>query len=54
MEDNSEVERIELESPIRESVSASIIIENPTDQEVEVNRSQFTIANEYVEIHPET
>ena len=54
VEDNSEVERIELESPIRESVSASIIIENPTDQEVEVNKSQFTIANEYIEIHPET
>ena len=54
VEDNSEVERIELESPIRESVSASIIIENPTDQEVEVNKSQFTIANEYIEIHPES
>lgn len=54
VEDNSEVERIELESPIRESVTSSIIIENPTDQEVEVNRSQFTIANEYIEIHPET
>lgn len=54
VEDNAEVERIELESPIRESVSASIIIDNPTDQEVEVNRSHFTIANEYVEIHPET
>ena len=54
VEDNSEVERIELESPIRESVSASIIIENPTDQEVEVNKAQFTIANEYIEIHPES
>jgi len=31
VEDNSEVEKIELESPIRESVTASIIIENPTD-----------------------
>lgn len=54
VEENSEIERIELESPIRESVTASIIIENPTDQEIEVNRSQFTIANEYIEIHPET
>jgi len=31
VEENSEIERIELESPIRESVTASIIIENPTD-----------------------
>lgn len=54
MEENPEVETIELTSPIRESVSYSIILENPTDQEVEVNRSQFTIQNEYVEIHPET
>ena len=54
VEENPEVETIELTSPIRESVSYSIILENPTDQEVEVNRSQFTIQNEYVEIHPET
>ncbi len=54
VEDNSEVETIDLSSPIRESVSHSIIIENPTDQEIEVNRSQFTIQNEYIEIHPET
>ena len=54
VEDNAEVETIELESPIRESVSQSVIIENPTDQEVEVSRSQFTLQNEYVEIHPET
>lgn len=43
VEDNPEVEPIELVSPIRESVAYSIIIENPTDQEVEVNRSQFTV-----------
>jgi len=54
VEDNPEVETIELTSPIRESVSYQVIIENPTDQEVEVNRSQFTIQNEYVEIHPES
>jgi len=53
VEDNPEVETIELTSPIRESVSYQVIIENPTDQEVEVNRTQFTIQNEYVEIHPE-
>ena len=54
VEDNSEVEVIELESPIRESVVRSIIVENPTDQEVEVSRSQFTIQNEYCELHPES
>ena len=48
------METIDLTSPIRESVTHSIIIENPTDQEIEVSRSQFTIQNEYVEIHPET
>ena len=31
VEDNPEVETLVLESPIRESVTASIIIENPTD-----------------------
>lgn len=54
VEDNPEVETLVLESPIRESVSQSVILENPTDQEVEVNRAQFTIQNEYVEIHPES
>ena len=54
VEDNPDVETIELVSPIRESVSEAIMIENPTDQEVEINRSQFTINNEYVEIIPET
>ena len=54
MEDNSEVETIDLSSPIRESVSHSIIIENTTDQEIEVNRSQLTVQNEYIEILPET
>ena len=43
-----------MESPIRESVQQSIIIENPTDQEVEVNRAQFSIQNEYIEILPES
>ena len=54
VEDNPEVETLVLESPIRESVSQSVILENPTDQEVEVNRAQFTIQNEDEEIHPES
>ena len=54
VEDSAAAERVELESPIRESVTATIIIENPTDQTIEVTRSQFTVQNEYVEILPET
>lgn len=54
VEDNSEVETIVLESPIRESVTQSIIIENPTDEEVVVNRSQFQIQNEYCELQPDS
>jgi len=38
VQDNSAAERIDLESPIRESVTASIIIENPTEQDVEITR----------------
>lgn len=53
VEDNPDVETIELVSPIRESVSEVIMIENPTEQEVEINRSQFTVNNEYIEIVPE-
>lgn len=53
VEDNPDVEAIELVSPIRESVSEVIMIENPTEQEVEVNRTQFTVNNEYIEIVPE-
>lgn len=53
VEDNKDVETFELVSPIRESVSQSIIIENPTEQDVEIDKSQFTIGNEYVEIYPE-
>jgi hypothetical protein len=48
------LETIELASPIRESVSRVVTIENPTDAEVVINRSQFTCANEYIEIGPET
>ena len=48
------METSELTSPIRESVAYQIIVEDPTEQEVEVNRSQFSVQNEYVEIHPES
>lgn len=48
------IERIELVSPIRESISKVITIENPTDNEVTITRQQFAINNEYIEIVPDT
>lgn len=48
------IEKIELISPIRESVSRTITIENPTDTEVTIARSQFVVNNEYIEITPDT
>lgn len=53
VEETSEVETIELVSPIRESVSHGIVMENPTSETVTINQSQFTIGNEYVEVTPE-
>lgn len=53
VEESSDVENIELTSPIRESVSRGLVIENPTSDTVVVNTSQFTIGNEYVEVTPE-
>ena len=48
------IDKIELVSPIRDSVSKAITIENPTDSEVVIQRNMFTINNEYIEIMPET
>jgi len=48
------LETIELASPIRESVSRIVTIENPTDQEVVIQKSMFTCASEYIELGPET
>jgi len=53
VEDNKDVEEIELVSPIRERISQGIVIENPTSEEVAINRNQFTCTNEYLEITPE-
>ena len=47
------IERIELSSALRETSSKVVTIENPTDNEVTIQRSQFVFANEYVEITPE-
>ena len=53
VEENKEVEEIELVSPIRESITHGIVIENPTSQDVVINKSQFVVTNEYLEITPE-
>ena len=48
------LDKIELVSAIRESVSRMVTVENPTESEVVINRSQFVGANEQIEINPET
>jgi len=53
VEESSHVENIELISPIRESVSRGIVIENPTTEMVTISQTQFTIGNEYVEVTPD-
>lgn len=53
VEESGEVENIDLTSPIRESVSHGVVLENPTSEVVTISQSQFTIGNEYVEVTPE-
>jgi hydrocephalus-inducing protein len=48
------IERIELASAIRESISKIVTIENPTDQEVTIARNQFVFTNEYIDITPDS
>ena len=47
------LETIELVSPIRESITRIVTIENPTDSEVIIAKSQFTCTSEYIEISPD-
>lgn len=53
VEESKDVQKIEIISAVRESSTAPICIENPTNEEVKVHKSQFTFANDYVEIGPE-
>lgn len=53
VEESKDVEKIELVSAVRESCSQPIVVENPTNEEVKVNKSMFTLTNEYLEITPE-
>lgn len=47
------LETIELISPIRESISRIVTIENPTDTEIIIGKSQFTCTSEYIDLGPE-
>ena len=47
------LDRIELASPIRESISKVVTIENPTDIEVTIAKNQFVFLNEYIDVTPD-
>jgi hydrocephalus-inducing protein len=44
------IEELELASAVRESVMRLISIENPTENEVEIRKNQWVMANEYLDI----
>lgn len=47
------MERLELVTAVRESCSHPIVIENPTNEEVKVLKSQFVFANDYLDMTPD-
>jgi hypothetical protein len=51
--ESTDVEKIALESSVRETVSYGVVIENPTKDDVKLTKSMFTYTNEYVEITPD-
>lgn len=53
VEESKEIEKHELISPVREQVSQHIVIENPTNDDIKVLKSQFIFANDYLEITPD-
>lgn len=54
VDESQEIEEIHLVSPIREVTTHQVCIENPTDTEVKIERSQFTLTNDYIELQPDT
>lgn len=38
---------------MRESCTHGVVVENPTSEDVRINKSMFTVTNEYLEISPE-
>lgn len=53
VEESKDVEKLELVSAVRESCSHPIVIENPTNEDVKVLKSQFVFANDYLEMTPD-
>lgn len=53
VEESKDVEKLELVSAVRESCSHPIVVENPTNEEIKVLKSQFVFVNEYLEITPD-
>lgn len=51
--ESADVEKILLESPVREVTSYSVVLENPTKDEIKISKSMFTFTNEFVEITPD-
>jgi len=51
--ESTDVEKISLESHVRETVSYSVVIENPTKDDVKLTKNMFTFTNEYVDITPD-
>ena len=51
--ESTDVEKIALESSVRETVSYGVVIENPTKDDVKLTKSMFAFTNEYVEITPD-
>jgi hypothetical protein len=48
------ISTLELASQVRESISQTINIENPTDSEVTIPATEWQCSNEYIEITPAT
>ena len=54
VDESQEIEEIHMVSPIREVTTHQVMLENPTDVEVKVERSNFTLANDYIELQPDS
>ena len=54
VEESAEIEEIHLVSPIREVATHQVVLENPTDLEVKVERNQFTFTHDYIELQPDS
>lgn len=46
------LQQIELVTPVRETATAFIPIDNPTDTQIDIDAAQFVVTNENVSILP--